>query len=124
LSQQAAARRQPAANISFSFWMAAKLDVAAAPASNRSLPENVDYTMKSSLFLGFREPVPDVAAKLKEPNAKDEPFEEGVKSAPDVAVLVLASGFSPHGSSSRWFPAARRRRNPQAGRRRHRQNAN
>jgi len=30
-----------------------------------------------------------VAAKLKEPNAKDEAFEEVVRSAQDAAVLVL-----------------------------------
>ena len=42
-----------------------------------------------SLLLSFLESVPDVTAKLKEPNAKDEPFEDVVKSAQDAAVLVL-----------------------------------
>ena len=45
--------------------------------------------MKSSLLLSFLESVPDVAAKLKEPNAKDESFEEVVKLAQEAAVLVL-----------------------------------
>jgi hypothetical protein len=31
----------------------------------------------------------DERGKLKEPNAKDEPFEDVVKSAQDAAVLVL-----------------------------------
>ena len=45
--------------------------------------------VKSSLLLSFLESVPDVASKLKEPNVKDEAFEEVVKSAQDAAVLVL-----------------------------------
>jgi hypothetical protein len=49
----------------------------------------VNYAVKSSLLLSFLESVPDVAAKLKEPNTKDESFEEVVKSAQDAAVLVL-----------------------------------
>jgi hypothetical protein len=35
------------------------------------------------------ESVPEVAKKLKEPNTKDEKFEEVVKSAQGAAVLVL-----------------------------------
>ena len=37
----------------------------------------------------FLESVPAVSAKLKEPNTKDEKFEDVVKSAQDAAVLVL-----------------------------------
>jgi hypothetical protein len=33
--------------------------------------------------------VPDVAAKLKDPNTKDELFEDVVESAQEAAVLVL-----------------------------------
>ena len=51
--------------------------------------ENVNYAVKSSLLLSFLESVPDVAAKLKDPNTKDESFEEVVKSAQDAAVLGL-----------------------------------
>ena len=69
--------------------VAAKLDASAALAATGSLPENVNYAVKSSLLLSFLESVPDVAAKLKEPNTKDESFEEVVKSAQDVAVRVL-----------------------------------
>jgi len=53
------------------------------------LPENVNYAVKSSLLLSFLESVPDVSAKLKDPNTKDEAFEDVVKSAQDAAVLVL-----------------------------------
>ena len=58
-------------------------------AERGSLPENVNYAVKSSLLLSFLESVPDVAAKLKDANTKDEAFEEVVKSAQDAAVLVL-----------------------------------
>jgi hypothetical protein len=63
--------------------------VAAAVATSRALPENVNYTIKSSFPLSFLESVPDVVAKLKEPNAKDRKFEDAMKSAEQAAVLVL-----------------------------------
>ena len=69
--------------------VAAKLSARAALDATGSLPENVNYAVKSSLLLSFLESVPDVASKLKEPNTKDEPFEDVVKSAQDAAVLVL-----------------------------------
>jgi len=69
--------------------VAAKLDASVALAATGSLPENVNYAVKSSLLLSFLESVPDVSAKLKDPNTKDEPFEDVVKSAQDAAVLVL-----------------------------------
>ena len=69
--------------------VAAKLDASAALAATGSLPENVNYAVKSSLLLSFLESVPEVSAKLKDPNTKDEAFEDVVKSAQDAAVLVL-----------------------------------
>jgi len=69
--------------------VSAKLDASAALAASGALPENVNYAVKSSLLLSFLESVPDVSAKLKEPNTKDESFEDMVKSAQDAAVLVL-----------------------------------
>ncbi|HSY18637.1 MAG TPA: tetratricopeptide repeat-containing serine protease family protein [Candidatus Acidoferrales bacterium] len=69
--------------------VAAKLDASVALAATGVLPENVNYAVKSSLLLSFLESVPDVAAKLKEPNTKEESFEDVVKSAQDAAVLVL-----------------------------------
>ena len=77
--------------------VAAKLDASAALAATGSLPENVNYAVKSSLLLSFLESVPDVAAKLKEPDAKDESFEEVVKSAQDAAVLILVYGVFANG---------------------------
>ena len=54
-----------------------------------ALPENVNYAVKSSFLLGFLESVPEVAAKLKEPETKPQKFEDVVKSAEQAAVLVL-----------------------------------
>jgi S1-C subfamily serine protease len=69
--------------------VAAKLSVAVAVATSGALPENVNYAVKSSLLLSFLESVPEVAAKLKEPNTKDRKFEDVVKSVEKAAVLVL-----------------------------------
>ena len=69
--------------------VSAKLDASVALAASGALPENVNYAVKSSFLLGFLESVPDVSAKLKEPNTQDEKFEDVVKSAQSAAVLVL-----------------------------------
>ena len=67
----------------------AKLNARAALAASGALPENVNYAVKSSFLLGFLESVPEVAAKLREPNTKDRKFEDVVKDAEQAAVLVL-----------------------------------
>jgi TPR repeat protein len=54
-----------------------------------ALPQNVNYAVKSSFLLGFLESVPEVAAKLKEPNTKDVKFSDVVEQAKEAAVLVL-----------------------------------
>ncbi len=69
--------------------VSAKLSARAALVATGSLPENVNYAVKSSYLLSFLESVPDVASKLKEPNTKEMKFEEVVKSAEQAAVLVL-----------------------------------
>ena len=69
--------------------VSAKLDAATALAASGALPENVNYAVKSSFLLSFLESVPDVAKKLKEPNTKDEKFEDVVRSAQAAAALVL-----------------------------------
>ena len=51
--------------------VSAKLSAKAALATSGALPENVNYAVKSSFLLSFLESVPEVAAKLKEPNTKD-----------------------------------------------------
>ena len=67
----------------------AKLSAAAALEASGALPENVNYAAKGSFLLGFLESVPDLSAKLKEPNPKDEKLEAAVKSSQQAAVLVL-----------------------------------
>jgi hypothetical protein len=70
--------------------VSAKLNTAAAlSASPDTSGENVNYAVKSSFLLSFLESVPEVSAKLKEPNTKDRKFEDVVKSAEQAAVLVL-----------------------------------
>ncbi len=69
--------------------VSAKLNAAAALATSGSLPENVNYAVKSSLLLSFLESVPEVAARLKEPCAKACKFEDVVSAAEKAAVLVL-----------------------------------
>jgi hypothetical protein len=58
-------------------------------AATGALPENVNYAVKSSFLLSFLESVPEVSAKLKEPNTKERKFEDVVKAAEQAAVLVL-----------------------------------
>jgi hypothetical protein len=53
------------------------------------LAENVNYAVKSSYLLSFLESVPEVSAKLKESNTKEQKFEDVVKAAEQAAVLVL-----------------------------------
>ena len=69
--------------------VAAKLSARAALQATGALPENVNYAVKSSYLLSFLESVPEVAAKLKEPETKERKFEDVVKSAEQAAVLVL-----------------------------------
>jgi len=67
----------------------AKLSQKAALATSGTLAENVNYAVKSSYLLSFLESVPDVAAKLKDPNTRDRKFEDVVKSVEQATVLVL-----------------------------------
>ncbi len=69
--------------------VSAKLSARAALSATGALPENVNYAVKSSYLLSFLESVPEVSAKLKEPNTKERRFEDVVKSAEQAAVLVL-----------------------------------
>jgi serine protease Do len=69
--------------------VSAKLNASTALAMSGSLPENVNYAVKSSFLLGFLESVPDVANKLKDPVSAEQKFEEVVQSAQNAAVLVL-----------------------------------
>ena len=57
--------------------------------SGGALAENVNYAVKSSYLLSFRESVPEVAAKLKEAHTKERKFEDVVKAVEQATVLVL-----------------------------------
>jgi S1-C subfamily serine protease len=54
-----------------------------------SLPQNVNYAIKSSAFNLLLESLPEVSAKLKEPSTKEEKFDVVVKQVQDVVALVL-----------------------------------
>jgi len=69
--------------------VSAKLSAQAALFATGALPENVNYAVKSSYLLSFLESVPEVSAKLKEPNVKERKFEDVVRDAEQAAVLVL-----------------------------------
>ena len=69
--------------------VSAKLSARAALSTSGALPENVNYAVKSSYLLSFLESVPEVAARLREPESKERKFEDVVRSAEQAAVLVL-----------------------------------
>ena len=71
--------------------VSAKLSASATLKATGTLPENVNYAIKSSYLLSFLESVPEVSAKLKEVLADGPPrkFEDVVKDAEQAAVLVL-----------------------------------
>ena len=69
--------------------VSAKLNARAALLSSGALPENVNYAVKSSFLLSFLESVPEISAKLKEPNTKERKFDDVVSDAEKAAVLVL-----------------------------------
>jgi serine protease Do len=69
--------------------VAAKLNAKTALETSGSLPENVNYAVKSSFVLSFRESVPDVVDTLKELGTIECRFEDVADSARKAAVLVL-----------------------------------
>ena len=68
--------------------VSAQLSARAAVAASGELPENVNYAIKSSFLLSFLESVPEISAKLREPNTKEQKLEDVVKAAEQAAVLV------------------------------------
>jgi TPR repeat protein len=69
--------------------LSAMLSMKAALATSGAFPQNVSYAVKNSFLLGFLESVPEIAAKLKEPNAKDMKFDDVVEQAKEATALVL-----------------------------------
>jgi hypothetical protein len=54
-----------------------------------SMPQNANYAMKSSVLNVLLESVPEVSARLKEPNSREEKFEDAAKDAGNAIALVL-----------------------------------
>jgi len=54
-----------------------------------SLPQNVNYGLKSSFVLAFLESVPELAAALPPPHAENRRFEDVVKEVQQATVLVV-----------------------------------
>ena len=69
--------------------VSAKLSARAALAATGSLPENVNYAVKSSFLLSFLESVPELAGKLPDLHSGERRFEDVVKDAQQASVLVL-----------------------------------
>lgn len=69
--------------------VAGKLSAKATLLASGTLPENVNYAVKSSFLLGFLESVPGVAAKLKDPNTAVIKSEDVVERAEKAAALAL-----------------------------------
>ena len=65
------------------------MNASAAVAASGVPQSGMNYAVKSSFLLSFLESVPEVSAKLKEPNTVERKFEAVVKSAEQAAVLVL-----------------------------------
>lgn len=69
---------------------AAKMSARTALAWSGAVPQDLNYAVKNIYRLSFLESVPEGAAKLKEPNAKEMKIEDVMKEADYTAVLVLA----------------------------------
>jgi hypothetical protein len=67
----------------------AKLNPKAAVETGGSLPENVNYAIKSSFLLSFLESAPEVSALMKEPGSRGMALEDAVATAQKAAALVL-----------------------------------
>lgn len=68
----------------------AQLDAGKTIKITGSLPQNVNYAVKSSFALAFLETVPEIASKLKELHTGPEhKFEDIVQEAQQAAVMVL-----------------------------------
>jgi TPR repeat protein len=80
--------------------VSAKLSASATLKATGELPENVNYAVKSSFLLGFLESVPEVGAKLKEPNTSDTQLGEVVERAKKAAILVLVGNADTHGEEA------------------------
>ena len=69
--------------------VSAKLSAKAALAATGTLPENVNYAVKSSFLLSFLESAPELVGKLPEPYSGERKFEDVMKEVQQASVLVL-----------------------------------
>ncbi len=69
--------------------VSAKLSATAALEATGSLPENVNYAVKSSYVLGLLESLPQLAEKLKKPGTQEIKFQDEVQSIEQSTVLIL-----------------------------------
>ena len=69
--------------------VAARLDDLATLSESGSLPQNVNYAVKSSYALLLLESVPDVTAKTKKPLGKEGKVEEVTKQVEQATAMVL-----------------------------------
>jgi TPR repeat protein/S1-C subfamily serine protease len=69
--------------------VSAKLSARAALAATGTLPENVNYAVKSSFLLSFLESAPELVGKLPDPYSGERKFEDVVKEVQQASVLVL-----------------------------------
>ncbi len=69
--------------------IAAKLSQLAALRSSGSLPEGVNYAVKSSYAISLLESVPEASAALKEPNAREGRLADLVDAVKAASALVL-----------------------------------
>jgi TPR repeat protein len=69
--------------------VSAKLDELAVLEASGSLPENVNYAVKSSFLLKFLESITDVSNKLKAPHADERKIAEIVNEVQRATVMVV-----------------------------------
>jgi hypothetical protein len=66
-----------------------QLDQAVAFERSGSLPENVNYAIKSGFLLSFLESLPDISGHLREPSSREMIFEDVIAMVEKSTVLVL-----------------------------------
>jgi S1-C subfamily serine protease len=70
--------------------VAARLDDLVTLSQSGTLPQNVNYAVKSSYALLLLESMPDVSAKLKKPQTKERKVEDVAKQVQQATAMVVA----------------------------------
>jgi len=82
--------------------LSAVLSMKAALATSGCVSTECELRSKSSFLLGFLESVPEIAAKLKEPNAKDMKFDD--RSGTSQRSYCARAGVLTNGDARNHFP--------------------